>query len=1217
MGVRMKKSHSRLFIGVGILLLLALMYGVQTASSQQEPDGNHGYVSLKLPEIRRGLSESESFEDWSYSNYVEAIEGVFQTFNYFNLSKYGGGWQYEVTRDWTDRAFTYGKISSHDAACSVGLLAAYRLTGNQTYLEYAEDIWEWDRAHFWDPVYGGYYYRLNQDNTIRIGDKGLYEHGWVGLAIVGLYEATGYSSYLTYNEELFDFIENNFYDSTDGSYYGSLSRSLSVLVSDVETNWAAPVARWLTETYRVTGDDKYRNRANELIGNIIDHAYDHQYGWVVNRVSEDWSTFTKTAKGWYDILQMFVDGYRVLGNETYLEYAQRCFDDIQQANSSAGYLMQMNREWTSYVNNELLGEEDPGVAIAHLRIAAELNNDTIAKEAYRYKNAIYTGLHDPVHGGIYRRIYAGGSQSTWKQWIGAGRVMEMLAVFAGQLEPQISASCEIVGELPYQFCWASSAWNGSHVWIFGGQNASGRIPHILRYHPNSSTYRIMAAGFGTGVEATAAICWGQYIYVFGGNDGSWVDTIWKYDIENDTLSSIPTTLPRPMGEIATATNSIYIYLFGGIFSGGRSNEILRFDPTTEALSDTGARMSTGLSAVYPAWGGDAFYIFGGENNVGAAHDYIMRYTPSNNSVVQISTRMPADLAWTNSAWDGMELIYIFGGALDGYHGETPYRTIWRFNTTTEELQEVEGVSLPKDVRLGCVEWCDGEAYYMGGHIFPSTYLADIVRFVPEAPSSDETPPSINHPADIIYEYSSIGHGIIWYASDQHPSTYSVSRNATQVEAGAWSGDPIELSVDGLEVGIYNFTIVVEDSSSNQVSDTVMVYVLASTPPYIDSPEDVVYEAGTTEYFIQWSPSDLTATAYEILRNGTMIDSGEWDNSSIAVDVGGLEPGTYNYTLIVSDVVGNTASDTVLVQSADTTCPTTSSPPDIQYEAGSIGVSLSWTVYDLYPDSYQVLRNGTLIDSGEWDNSSVAVDVGGLEPGTYNYTLVVSDAVGNTASDTVLVLVSDTTTPTMNHPPDRHIEAGTTGISVVWITFDLYPGSFQILNNGSTMRSGCWNMSVLEVPLDGLGIGTHNITLMLLDMSGNLAEDTVMVFVSDVSPPIINHPSDIVYNHTDTGHSITWMPIDLYPSSFKVLCNGTVILDSGWNGSSITVSVDGLELGRYNFTILVKDTSGNSVTDEVWVTVIVHPLMIDPIMAGLVIGGTFAIVIIVLYVRRWR
>jgi len=113
------------------------------------------------------------------------------------------------------------------------------------------------------------------------------------------------------------------------------------------------------------------------------------------------------------------------------------------------------------------------------------------------------------------------------------------------------------------------------------------------------------------------------------------------------------------------------------------------------------------------------------------------------------------------------------------------------------------------------------------------------------------------------------------------------------------------------------------------------------------------------------------------------------------------------------------------------------------------------------------------------------------------------------------------------------------------------------------------------------------------------------------------PSDIVYNHTDTGHSITWMPIDLYPSSFKVLCNGTVILDSGWNGSSITVSVDGLELGRYNFTILVKDTSGNSVTDEVWVTVIVHPLMIDPIMAGLVIGGTFAIVIIVLYVRRWR
>jgi hypothetical protein len=414
-----------------MIILFLLSLGSNLANKQEfETDVNKTRKTTIENLGPIGSFTSSTSDSWTYDDYIMGIEAIYTTFNYFNLSKYGGGWQYEVTREWTDAAFTNGKYISHDSECIVGLLSAYNLTGDEKYLSYAEDIWNWDQSFFLDDVYGGYYVRLNQDNSIAIGDKGMFEHGWFGLATAQLYNATGNSTYLTQLEYIYTFVTNNFYDVGDGSYNGALNRNLGIIVSDVDTNWCAPYARFLMTAYTTTGNSVFSDKAIELVDNLMNHAYDLQYGWIVNRVSSDWSSFSNPAKGWYDVLQTFIDAYRVFGNSAYLTFAQTCFDDIQQANSTVGYLMEMNRDWTSSVNDELLGEEDPGVAIAYLRIANALQNSSILQEAYRYKDAIYAGLHDPVYGGIYRRIYSSGSQSTWKQWCGAGRVMELLSEFA-------------------------------------------------------------------------------------------------------------------------------------------------------------------------------------------------------------------------------------------------------------------------------------------------------------------------------------------------------------------------------------------------------------------------------------------------------------------------------------------------------------------------------------------------------------------------------------------------------------------------------------------------------------------------------------------------------------------------------------------------------------------------------------------------------------------
>ncbi|MFW9799413.1 MAG: hypothetical protein ACFFD9_03180, partial [Candidatus Thorarchaeota archaeon] len=51
---------------------------------------------------------------------------------------------------------------------------------------------------------------------------------------------------------------------------------------------------------------------------------------------------------------------------------------------------------------------------------------------------------------------------------------------------------------------------------------------------------------------------------------------------------------------------------------------------------------------------------------------------------------------------------------------------------------------------------------------------------------------------------------------------------------------------------------------------------------------------------------------------------------------------------------------------------------------------------------------------------------------------------------------ETTAPTLNHPADIEYEQGQTGNSITWSPSDEYPSSYQILLDGSILRSGPWN-----------------------------------------------------------------------------------------------------------------------------------------------------------------
>ncbi len=280
---------------------------------------------------------------------------------------------------------------------------------------------------------------------------------------------------------------------------------------------------------------------------------------------------------------------------------------------------------------------------------------------------------------------------------------------------------------------------------------------------------------------------------------------------------------------------------------------------------------------------------------------------------------------------------------------------------------------------------------------------------------DNTPPSIDSPADIEFDEGDMGHFVVWDPSDHRPATYEVYLDDILTFSGVWnsSSEKVNISLDELAVGVRNYTLLVTDDGSNVNTDTVIVTVTDGAVPSIDSPEDIECDEFSTGHSITWSPADLNPMSYTIYRNGSLLRSGPWNSSAetITVSVDGLGLGVYNYTIVVTDVGSNTATNEVWVVVLDGTPPTIDNPSNVEYTEGDTGNEIEWNPYDLHPLSYEILQNGTSLASGVWENGSepVSLSVDGLDAGTYNFTIVVEDVGGNTASDTVIVTVNAATT----------------------------------------------------------------------------------------------------------------------------------------------------------------------------------------------------------------
>ncbi|MGY5876099.1 MAG: NosD domain-containing protein, partial [Candidatus Thorarchaeota archaeon] len=309
-------------------------------------------------------------------------------------------------------------------------------------------------------------------------------------------------------------------------------------------------------------------------------------------------------------------------------------------------------------------------------------------------------------------------------------------------------------------------------------------------------------------------------------------------------------------------------------------------------------------------------------------------------------------------------------------------------------------------------------------------------------------------------------------------------------------------------------------------------------------------------------------------------------------------------------------------------PIIDNPLDLSYAEFSTGNTISWQPFDDDLRDWSVEIDSTEIASGIWDQADeiITVNVDGYAYGTYTTTVTIWDVDQNTVTDSVTISVYDDIAPTISHLPNTEAFVDGSGQELVWEVSDLHPDQYQISRDGVELSSGSPWAGTIGITIDGLAVGVYTYSLVITDLDGNSASDSVIVtVVDDNDAPIISSPDDFSYVYGTNGNFINWDVSDAYPSYFELAVDGADPLTEDWRGARITVGVDGLSEGEYTFTLTVYDGSGLSASDSVTVTVSGGPptpgLPADFMGILLIIGvaaiGIVIVVIVVYVVKKKR
>lgn len=421
----------------------------------------------------------------------------------------------------------------------------------------------------------------------------------------------------------------------------------------------------------------------------------------------------------------------------------------------------------------------------------------------------------------------------------------------------------------------------------------------------------------------------------------------------------------------------------------------------------------------------------------------------------------------------------------------------------------------------------------------------------------------------------------------------VSGSGTITTPGAAS-----TTVTGLTGGVTQVKLTTSDNLGAQGSDIMQITVNpANVSPTANAGTDQAIQLPTSITTLVGSGSDPDGSITAYLWTKLSGPAGGTITSATSATTGitALGTGTYVFNLRVTDngTPGLTGNDqiTVIVSASANVAPTAAAGIDqtIQLPITSANLVGSGNDPDGTIASYQwtiVAGTGTITSPTSASTTVTGLSIAGIT----QLKLTVTDNGGLTGSDNIIITVTPANVPPLiNAGPDQSITAPT---SVVTLSGSATDPDGTISSHTWTKISGTGGTITTAAnyttTVTGLVPDTYVFRLTATDNQSLTGFDEVTILVN---PAInINPTADAGINQT-----LTWPTNTTTVSASGSSDPDGTIVSYLWSkisgpatygilgAGSVTATINGLDIGAYQFAIKVTDNSGGTASDTIGIT----------------------------------
>ena len=410
-----------------------------------------------------------------------------------------------------------------------------------------------------------------------------------------------------------------------------------------------------------------------------------------------------------------------------------------------------------------------------------------------------------------------------------------------------------------------------------------------------------------------------------------------------------------------------------------------------------------------------------------------------------------------------------------------------------------------------------------------------------------------------------------------PHTYTLLHNPD--DAFAFSNGTLSVNVSAT-IGVYRFTVAVNDADSMTVTVTATVEVVMAADLSVAIPPRLEVTAGAAEeVYVFVASGGIMPHTYTLLHNPD-TNAFVFSNGTLAVNISAIV-GEYRFTVAVNDADSMTVTVTATVSVAMAPDLSVAIPPRLEVTAG-----IAEEVYvfvasgGIMPHTYTLLHNPNP-NAFYFTNGTLSVNVSATI-GVYRFTVAVNDADSMTVTVTATVSVVMAADLSVAIPPRLEVTAGIAEEVYVFVASGgIMPHTYTLLHNPDD-NAFYFTNGTLSVNISAT-IGEHRFTVAVADALSRAVTVAATVSVAmapDLSvaiPPrleVTAGAAEEVYVFVVSG--------GIMPHTYTLLHNPNPNAFYFTNGTlSVNISAT---IGEYHFTVAVADALSRTVTVAATVSV---------------------------------